>query len=212
MSQPAGTGVERRKIGGREHLATKGKPVYGEPAADGWRTWDTRRSKLGAMIERGVDVGLDPGITVLYLGAAAGTTASHVADVASVVYAVELAARPMRELVGVAEERDNLIPLLKDARRPETYAHVVESGLDLLVQDVATRGQADVAAANQRFLDDDGQLVLAVKARSEDVTADPSDVFDEVLDELDETYEVTDTVRLDPVHADHLGVVATPRR
>src|SRR5699024_364653 len=206
------------------------------------------RSKLGAMYELGMEPGLDAGDHVLYLGAANGTTASHVADVAGPTYAVEFAARPMRDLLSVAETRGsllpllkaarspetyahvvesaarpmrdllsvaetrgNLFPLLKDARNPETYAHVVEDGLDLLVQDVATRGQARVARANRQFLRDDGRLCLAIKARSEDATREPDDVFADALDDLREGYEILDSRRLDPFHADHLAVVATPR-
>ena len=210
MSLP--DGVERRELDGRERLATRGEPVGEEPHEDGWRAWDPRRSKLAAMLERGLPAGLEPGATVLYLGAAAGTTVSHVADVAGPVYAVEFAARPMRDLVAVAESRPNVVPLLKDARAPERYAHVVESEVDLLVQDVATRGQADVAAANARFLADDGRLALAVKARSEDVTADPEAVYDRVLGALEADFEVLETASLDPDHADHLAAVGRPRR
>ncbi|MFB6353216.1 MAG: fibrillarin-like rRNA/tRNA 2'-O-methyltransferase [Halobacteriales archaeon] len=210
MSLP--DGVARRDIDGRERLATRGDPVYGEPAAGGWRAWDPRRSKLAAMLDRGLDVGLAPDAAVLYLGAAAGTTVSHVADVAGPIYAVEFAARPVRDLVRVAEARRSVVPLYKDAREPETYAHVVEADLDLLVQDVATRDQAGVAAANRRFLADDGRLALAIKARSEDVAAAPDAVYDRVLDALAADYDVIDTAALEPEHADHLAVVATPRR
>jgi fibrillarin-like pre-rRNA processing protein len=205
------TGVERRTFDGRERLATRGPPVYGEPTDAGWRAWDASRSKLGAMFELGVDVGLDGGETVLYLGAASGTTVSHVADFSGPTYAVEFAPRPVRDLVGVAEARENLFPLLKDARKPETYAHVVEADVDCIVQDVATRGQATVALRNRRFLREDGRLLAAVKARSEDVLADPADVFDAVTDELREGYEILETIRLDRFHDDHLGVVARPR-
>ena len=204
-------GVEYREIAGSERLASRGEPVGDEEAVDGWRVWDPDRSKLGSMLEAGMEVGMAGGESVLYLGAAAGTTASHVADVAGPVYAVEFAARPMRDLVGVAEGRPNLFPLLKDARSPETYSHVVEADLDAVVQDVATRGQADVALANRRFLAEDGRLLLAIKARSEDVTAAPADVFDDVLGALEEGYEVLETRRLEPHHDDHLGVVARPR-
>jgi fibrillarin-like pre-rRNA processing protein len=147
---------------------------------------------------------------VLYLGAAAGTTVGHVADFADPTYAVEFAPRPARDLLDVAADRPNLVPLLKDARRPETYAHVVEAGLDAVVQDVATRGQARVALENRRFLAPDGRLVAAVKARSEDVARDPSDVFEEVLAELEAGYDVLATARLDRFHDDHLAVIATP--
>jgi fibrillarin-like pre-rRNA processing protein len=203
--------VERRSFDGRERLATRGDPVYGEPTDGPWRLWDAGRSKLGATIARGLDTGLAGGGTVLYLGAASGTTASHVADFCGPTYAVEFAPRPVRDLVRVAEGRSNLFPLLKDARCPETYAHVVEEGLDAVIQDVATRGQARVALQNRRFLRADGRLVAAVKARSEDVTAAPEDVFETVVDDLREGYEVLATERLDPYHDDHLAVVARPR-
>jgi fibrillarin-like pre-rRNA processing protein len=109
----------------------------------------------------------------------------------------------------VADRRGNLFPLLKDARKPETYAHVVEP-VDVVIQDVATRGQARVAALNKQFLTEDGRLLAAIKARSEDVTADPEAVFEDVLAELREDFEILKTESLDPYHDDHLGVVARP--
>ena len=212
MSNPSlPDGVERREFDGETRLVTRGPPVYGEPTDGDWRAWDPERSKLGGMFEIGFDTGLSGGETVLYLGAASGTTVSHVADFAGPTYAVEFAPRPARDLVAAAEPRDRLFPLLKDARKPDTYAHVVESGVDAIVQDVATRGQAAVAVRNARFLADDGRLVLAIKARSEDSTAEPEAVFERSLDQLQDTYEVLETARLDRFHEDHLGVVATPK-
>ena len=208
MSLP--DGVRRRAIDDSEGLATRGEPVYGEPTDGEWRRWDPRRSKLGAMFEAGMGTGLEGGETVLYLGAAAGTTVSHVADFAGPTYAVEFAPRPTRDLLSAAEPRGNLFPLLEDARTPETYAHVVEP-VDVVVQDVATRGQAAVALANRRFLRADGRLLLSVKARSEDVTGDPESVFEAVLDELEDGYDLLETRSLEPFHDDHLAVVATPK-
>lgn len=209
MSLP--DGVERRTIAGEERLATRGEPVYGEPTQGEWRVWDPNRSKLGAMLAKELDLGLPDEPTVLYLGAASGTTVSHVADFAGPTYAIEFAPRPARDLLSAAEPRENLFPLLKDARKPETYAHVVERGVDAIVQDVATRGQADVAIRNQEFLAEDGRLLAAIKARSEDVTREPDAVFSDVLDQLETSYEVLETRRLEPYHADHLAVVARPR-
>lgn len=211
MSDGLPDGVERRAFDGSERLATRGEPVYGEPTDGEWRAWNPNRSKLGAMLELGMDTGLEGGETVLYLGAASGTTVSHVADFAGPTYAVEFAARPARDLLEAAESRPRLFPLLKDARKPETYAHVVESDVDVIVQDVATRGQARVALENRRFLADDGRLLLAVKARSEDVTREPTAVFEDVREELEDGYEIVETERLEAYHADHLGVVARPR-
>lgn len=47
-----------------------------------YRVWNPFRSKLAAAILGGVDqIHMPPGSKVLYLGAASGTTVSHVADV-----------------------------------------------------------------------------------------------------------------------------------
>ena len=73
-----------------------GEAVYGEkrisvenPAIDGaektkveYRVWNPFRSKLAAAILGGVDqIHMLPGAKVLYLGAASGTSVSHVSDV-----------------------------------------------------------------------------------------------------------------------------------
>jgi len=204
-------GVERRSVAGEKRLTTVGEPVYSEPTVDDRRVWDAGRSKLGAMLELGMDTRLVGGESVLYLGAASGTTVSHVADFAGPTYAVEFAPRPVRDLVDVAATRPNLFPLLADARNPREYAGVVEAELDCIVQDVATRGQAEVANRNAQFLGEDGLLLAAIKARSEDVVAEPATVFEEVRETLAATYEILDTERLEPYHDDHLGIVARKR-
>jgi len=208
MSLP--DGVQYHDFDGETSLATRGEPVYGERTDGEWRRWDPHRSKLGAMLSSDIDTELSGGETVLYLGAAAGTTVSHVADCCGPTYAVEFAPRPTRDLLEVAEDRPNLFPLLKDAREPETYAHVVEP-VDVLVQDVATRGQGRVACLNRQFLADDGRLLAVIKSRSEDVTAEPAAVFEAVLEDLRTEYEILATEQLTPYHEDHLGVVAKPR-
>ena len=61
---------------------------------------------------------------VLYLGAASGTTVSHVADIVGptgVVYAVEFSHRSGRDLINVAQKRTNIIPIIEDARQPQKY-------------------------------------------------------------------------------------------
>ena len=47
-----------------------------------YRVWNPFRSKLAAAILGGVeDIHIGPGKKVLYLGAASGTTVSHVSDI-----------------------------------------------------------------------------------------------------------------------------------
>lgn len=62
-----------------------------------YRIWNPFRSKLGASVTNGVEsIHMGPGSRVLYLGAASGTTVSHVSDIVGktgVVYAVEFSHR-----------------------------------------------------------------------------------------------------------------------
>jgi len=71
-----------------------------------YRQWNPYRSKLGATIIGGVSaMGVKPGCKVLYLGAASGTTVSHVSDIVGpegIVYAVEFSHRSGRDLVNMA--------------------------------------------------------------------------------------------------------------
>lgn len=203
-------GIQRREFEDTRQLATRGEQVADEPINDGWRLWDPYRSKLAATLEKGLDTGLMGDTVVLYLGAANGTTVSHVADVAGPTYAIEFASRPARDLVEVATDRPNLFPLLKDARQPETYGHVVESDCDVIVQDVATRGQARVSRLNRRYLADDGRLVVVIKARSENVARNPDDVFEDATSLLERDFNIINSKGLAPFHDDHLAIVATP--
>jgi len=198
--------VEWVEVDGERYPATEGEPVRDERVVDGRRLWHPRRSKAAALLIKGFDMPLEDA-PVLYLGAGAGTTPSYFADVARAVYAVEFAPSPASSLVDVAERRERLFPLFADARKPSEYVSVVE-GVDVLYQDVATRGQAEVALKNAGFVRDGGRAYVVVKARSEDVTAEPEDMYEEVADTLEEEYEVEDVVDLSPFYDDHAVVVA----
>src|SRR4051794_159179 len=75
-------------------------------------------SKLAAAILGGVkNIYMKPGSKVLYLGAASGTTVSHVSDLVGtegMVYAVEFSHRSGRELIEVAKKRTNVVPIIED--------------------------------------------------------------------------------------------------
>jgi len=117
----------------------------------GVRLWDPFRSKLAALLlkGRGSGIRLSRDSSVLYLGAATGTTASHVSDIVAdgMVYAVEFSPRAMRDLILLCERRGNIVPILADAARPEDYCALVEP-VDLVYQDVAQKNQAEIASLN----------------------------------------------------------------
>jgi len=155
-----------------------GKTVYGEKTvkvddAEGkkveYRVWNPFRSKLAAAIVGGVEnIWMGPGSKVLYLGAASGTTVSHVSDLVGpvrslcawgcakhwwgetshsavllqegVVYAVEFSHRSGRDLINMAKNRPNVVPIIEDARHPLKYRMLV-SMVDCVFADVAQPDQ-----------------------------------------------------------------------
>ncbi len=205
---------------GSTRLATKnltpGKRVYGERlfrfANVEYREWIPYRSKLAAAIVKGLsEIPIREGDKVLYLGAATGTTASHVSDIVGEkgrIYAVEFAPRVMREFVLVASERKNLLPLLADARKPWEYSHLVEE-VDVMYVDVAQPEQATLIVDNARFfLKSGGYLFFAIKARSIDVTREPTEVYKREIETLKNGgFEIVDVVHLEPYDRDHAMVL-----
>ncbi|MGP8319245.1 MAG: fibrillarin-like rRNA/tRNA 2'-O-methyltransferase [Methanosarcinaceae archaeon] len=208
---------EITKRGGKQ-LATKnlvpGASVYGEILIEingcEYRIWNPKRSKLAAMVIKKFSVPIAQDSKVLYLGAASGTTVSHVSDIVQngIVYAVEFSPRTMRDLIGLCDLRPNIVPILADANRPQSYAHIVEE-VDIIYQDVAQPNQSEIATVNaKRFLKKDGHLLLSIKARSIDTVANPKKVFKEEVRKLAHDFDVLDRRELVPFHDDHLGILA----
>jgi fibrillarin-like pre-rRNA processing protein len=181
--------------------------VYNERILSGARVWDPYRSKLSALYHVGAGIELTSGMRVLYLGAANGTTVSHVADYVDVVYAVEFAPRPMQDLLEVCRRRRNIIPIMADAARPEQYAPLVES-VDLLYQDVAQPDQASILLRNCVFFKTGGTGILMLKTRSVDVRKEPAEVFRDTIDSLTSAgLIVKESEWLAPFHTDHAAIV-----
>jgi fibrillarin-like pre-rRNA processing protein len=183
--------------------------VYKERMLSGARVWDPNRSKMSALYYVGKGVELTSGMRVLYLGAANGTTVSHVADYVEVVYAVEFAPRPLQDLLEVSRRRRNVIPIMADAARPEHYAPLVEA-VDLIYQDVAQPEQAAIALRNCSFLKEGGILVLMLKTRSVNVRKGPAEVLGETLATLSSAGLILqESVWLAPYHHDHAAIICT---
>jgi fibrillarin-like pre-rRNA processing protein len=180
--------------------------------ADGYRIWDPNRSKLAVLLLKlkgRMDAGLRQNSKVLYLGAATGTTVSHISDILDdgIIYAVEFSPRAMRDLLRLSESRENVVPILADAARPELYCDLVEP-VDIIYQDVAQRNQAEIAACNAaRYLSPGGTLVLMMKTRSIDVTAPPIEVLKNEVERL-KGLKAIEILDLLPFHQDHWAVIA----
>jgi fibrillarin-like pre-rRNA processing protein len=154
------------------------------------------------------------GSHVLYLGAASGTTPSHVSDIVGEeghVYCVEFASRSLRELVNnVAAYRLNMSTFLEDARFPERYIMFISRKVDCVYCDVAQPEQAKLLAGNaEALLKPAGWVMLAVKAQSIDVTKDPLAVYKQEAKVLkNRGFNVEEVVRLEPYDKAHAMIVA----
>jgi fibrillarin-like pre-rRNA processing protein len=207
-------GIFLLEVDGKKRPATRSDdvaPVYGERILEGYRLWDSYRSKLAALLLKGGSARpvLARDAKVLYLGAATGTTVSHVSDIVcdGLVYAVEFSPRSMRDLVRLCERRKNIVPIFADAAHPEDYAFLVEP-VDLVYQDVAQRNQAEIASRNcARYLKPGGELILMLKTRSVDVTASPEAVLQAEIKNM-QGLNLLHVMDLLPFHQDHFAMQA----
>ncbi len=197
---------------------TPGRTYYGEPTyqVDGveYRSWNPTRSKLAAAIMKGMKyMPVKPGATVLYLGAASGTTVSHVSDILGEtghVWALDFAPRVLRDLLDkVARYRSNVSPILGDANKPMDYSHLVPM-VDAVFSDVAQPKQAEIVVKNaSMFLKSGGWTMLSIKSRSVDVRRKPRDVYEaEVVVLEGGGLKVRGLVELDPYEKDHAMALA----
>jgi fibrillarin-like pre-rRNA processing protein len=187
-----------------------GQQVYGEQLRneDGteYRRWDPSRSKLAAAIANGLDdLPIEQDSQVLYLGAASGTTPSHVSDIVrdGIVYGIEYSPQVTRDLLSLSEDRDNLAPVLADARRPDEYSRLIDQA-DLVFQDVAQPDQFEIVKRNtDMYLRDGGQALIGIKAKSISSSRPAKEVFAEQEDKMTEHFEIGWSSRLEPHEDDH---------
>jgi len=190
-----------------------GTRIYGErlitSGGTEYREWNPTRSKLAAYIANGGrTVPITRNGSILYLGASSGTTPSHVSDIASegMVYCIEFAQRMFRELVNNCGPRPNMMPLLADATKPAEYRFALEHA-DLVYEDVAQKGQADILADNMEMFGAEYGMV-AVKARSEDVSESPKVIFRRAEERLKERgLTILDSRSLEPFEDSHQMIV-----
>ncbi|MHA2311732.1 MAG: fibrillarin-like rRNA/tRNA 2'-O-methyltransferase [Candidatus Thorarchaeota archaeon] len=215
-------GVFRIADKSKSSIATQsivpGQSVYGERVLTiedkgDFRIWNPRRSKLAAAIQKGVmEMPIQPGSRVLYLGAASGTTVSHCSDIVGpqgVVYAVEFSARTARGLLQLAESRGNIVPIIEDARHPTKYAPFIAGPIDVVYQDIAQPNQARILSDNIRVFCGFGAWgLIAIKARSIDSTAPVDDIYSNEIATLDSYgLEVIENLNLEPLERDHRFLV-----
>ncbi len=191
-----------------------GKKVYDERCIKRkgveYRGWDPFRSKLAGAIRKGLkNFPFVDGCKVLYLGASTGTTVSHLSDIVGdngEIYSVEFAPHCMQLFIKNTEGRENVIPILADANKPQDYKDV--GTVDVIYEDVAQPNQAEIMNKNaDAFLKKDGIAMITIKSQSIDVTRKPDETFEIVLKELSTHFEILEKMKLEPFDKDHLFVV-----
>lgn len=197
-----------------EKRITAGIRVNGQQEEKMFRVWNPYRSKLGASVLNGIkEIPVAPGMKILYLGAASGTTVSHVSDIVGkegTVYAVEFANRPGRELCAMSQRRSNIVPIIEDARMPNKYRMLVPM-VDGIFSDVAQPDQTEIVMKNAKmFLKKGGKLMIAVKASCVDTLAAPEEVFEAECNKLANAgYNLQEQVTLEPYQRHHAAITAT---
>jgi len=176
-----------------------------------YREFDPMRSKLAAAIVKGcTNAGIRKDDVVLYLGVSHGYTASFVSDMVGtegVIFGIDPAPRVIRDLVFLAEDRKNIVPILADANHPDEYLDKV-CAADIVYQDIAQKNQAEIFIKNcHLFLKKGGYGLLAVKARSIDITKNPKQLFVEIRKQLESIFTVIDFRILDPLEKDHCLII-----
>jgi len=188
-----------------------GKSVYGERLLNykgvEYREWDPFRSKLAGAIKKSLNYfPFEKDSKVLYLGASTGTTISHLSDIVTdgEIYGVELSKRMIMELVKLAEDRENIIPILADARMPQEYEEVGK--VDILYQDVAQPDQVDIFLKNTEVFKPEWGF-LALKTQSMDISKTPEQLLDISQQQLSKKYDILQTIDLNPFDKMHYFLV-----
>ncbi len=209
-----------------KYLATQnlinGNSVYGEKIVKyediEYRLWDPFRSKLAGAILKGLrENPIKESSRVLYLGASTGTTVSHVSDIIGnngIVFPVEPSVRVARELLeNVSSKRNNIIPILSDARNYLKY-YGYFGIVDVVYSDIAQPDQTMIAIDNSKsYLKDNGDLLIIIKTRSIDVLTDPKIVTQNEAKKLEaNNFTINQIINLEPFEKDHSLIHAKLKR
>ena len=114
-------------------------------------------------------------------------------------------------MIFLSYKRKNISPILADANKINLLKERI-SAVDVIYQDVAQKNQLDIFLKNvDLFLKNEGYALLAVKARSIDVTKNPKQVFKEAKEKLEENMLIIDYRELEPFQKDHCMFICKKR-
>jgi fibrillarin-like pre-rRNA processing protein len=193
----------------------KGIKVYNEKLVTykdkEFRSWNPYRSKLAAAIMNGLrNINITSSSQILYLGAATGTTVSHISDIAKdgMIYAIDNSPITAKKLLKLCNKRKNIIPILSDAYHPNRYSTIVPK-VDIIYQDISQRNQAEIFINNiNRYLKINGKGVIMVKARSIDVSLEPKHTYKIVTEKINKNkLTIIDLIDISHYERDHTAII-----
>ena len=122
-----------------------------------YRIWDIVFSKLGTAIERGItNIYMQPWSQVLYLGAGndSYSTLSHISDLVGekgVIYGAEKSEIKGLVLKNMAKKRENIKPIIQDARKPYNYKNSITNLVDCIFINIFEKDIATILYLNASF-------------------------------------------------------------
>ncbi|UCH71779.1 MAG: fibrillarin-like rRNA/tRNA 2'-O-methyltransferase [Thermoplasmatales archaeon] len=216
LTKTSGVFEEKNRIFTENLESCKNIKVYDEKLINSksrqLRSWNPYKSKLAAAILKGLEVKIEVSSDILYLGAATGTTVSHISDIAKegTIYSVEISPFSIKNLVELSQIRRNIIPILEDAYHPDRYKPIV-SYVDLVYQDISQKNQAEIFTENVRsYLKKNGSGILMVKSRSIDISLKPKKTYEIVSKKLEDSgLKLEEIIDLAPYEKDHAAIRIT---
>lgn len=186
-----------------------GESVYGERIIkEGkwyYRQWERRRSKLSSCMHLNLKNFPFRDKRVLYLGAATGTTVSHISDISKIVWAVEISPISMSKLIELAKRRENIYPILNDARKPQEYKIFVDAP-DIIYQDISQRDQVAIFLKNMEYFHPQfGFLML--KTRTIDIRKNPREILKIARREIEKIYKILEIIDIGKYQKEHFALV-----
>ncbi len=185
------------------------KSVYGEDIIKRnnsyFRLFSPLRSKLSSSLRLNLKPEIKKNFHIVYLGASTGTTVSHLSDIVGdgTVFAVEFSPMPFVKLLQLSIGRENIMPMLLDASRPETYGIFVDRA-DMLYQDIAQPNQIDIFIRNMNFFKAK-RGILMFKTYS--MRAETS--VDNEIKKLKEEFKVLQVKDISRFHKGHYAIYVT---
>jgi fibrillarin-like pre-rRNA processing protein len=174
------------------------------------RFWDPTRSKVCAALKKKINLfPITSNSKILYLGVAEGYTISYISDIITkgIAIGVDISAHSMQKFYLISKKRENLVPILEDANKPENYKDLIDFKVDLIIQDVAQKNQIEILKKNSDFfLKESGYVMLSLKttAISQGKT---NNIINEQLKEFEKHFKIIDKKRLDPFEKKHIFVI-----